>query len=133
LGQIYYPGIAILRFIGNHSYHSLCRNQEVKAWYFNLKPGGCVPLSRVEFEKGSDDTGEKIIALLSANPAQAFSLNEIVGGIYGDPPADVMEIIQRIPRLIIGVGAALEGLVDRGLLDRRIVDGITYYCRKRTY
>jgi hypothetical protein len=86
-----------------------------------------VPLSRAEFEKGSDDTRGKIIALLSANADQAFSLNEIVGGIYGDPPADVMEIIQRIPRLIIGVGAALEGLVDRGLLDRRIVDGITYY------
>lgn len=70
------------------------------------------------------------MSLLSGHPDQAFSLNEVVSDIYGDPPADVMEIIQRIPRLIIGVGATMEAMVSGGLIDRRLVAGITYYCLK---
>ena len=66
--------------------------------------------------------------LLSANPNKAFSVNEIAGAIYGDPPADVMDIILRIPRLLIGVGSTLDGLVGQGQLERRVVDDITYYC-----
>ena len=86
-----------------------------------------MPISRAEFEQGSDETDEKILTLLSGNPDKAFSINEIVGVIYGDPPADVMDIILRIPRLAIGVGTALDSLVGRGVLDRRIVNEITYY------
>ena len=86
-----------------------------------------MPISRAEFEQGSDETDEKIMELLSGHPDKAFSINEVVGFIYGDPPADVMDIILRIPRLAIGVGTALDGLARRGVLDRRIVNEITYY------
>ena len=61
-----------------------------------------MPITREEFEQGSDETDELILRMLSANPDKAFSINEIVGVIYGDPPADVMDIILRIPRLLIG-------------------------------
>jgi hypothetical protein len=89
--------------------------------------GGRVPISRAEFEQGLDETDAKILRLLSENPDKAYSINEIVGVIYGDPPADVMDIILRVPRLIIGVGTALDGLVRQGTIDRRIVNEITYY------
>lgn len=87
-----------------------------------------MPITREEFEQGSNETDELILRMLSANPDKAFSINEIVGVIYGDPPADVMDIILRIPRLLIGIGTTLDGLVRQGRLDRRIVDEITYYC-----
>jgi hypothetical protein len=93
--------------------------------------GGCVPISRAEFEQGSDETDEKIMDLLSGSPDKAFSINEVVGVIYGDPPADVMDIILRIPRLAIGVGSALDVLARQGVLDRRIVNEITYYSIKQ--
>ena len=86
-----------------------------------------MPISREQFEQGTDGTDEQIMRLLSANPDKAFSVNEIAGVIYGDPPADVMDIILRIPRLLIGVGSSLDGLVGRGRLERRVVDDITYY------
>ncbi len=86
-----------------------------------------MPISREQFEQGSDGTEEKVLRLLSINPDKAFSVNEIAGAIFGDPPADVMDIIQRIPRLLIGVGSTLDNLVSHGQLDRRVVDEITYY------
>ena len=86
-----------------------------------------MPISRAEFEQGSDETDAKILNLLTQNPDKAYSINEIVGVIHGDPPADVMDIILRIPRLSIGVGAALDGLVRRGAIERRIVNEITYF------
>ena len=86
-----------------------------------------MPISRAEFEQGSDETDAKILSLLTQNQDKAFSINEIVGVIYGDPPADVMDIILRVPRLIIGVGASLDGLVKLGIVERRIVNEITYF------
>jgi len=92
------------------------------------KAGGNVPIPREQFEQGSDGTEEQVMHLLSDNPEKAFSVNEVAGTIYGDPPADVMDIIQRIPRLLITVGGTLDSLANQGRLDRKIVDGITYYC-----
>ena len=86
-----------------------------------------MPISREEFERGTDETGGRIMHWLSANPDKAFSVNEIAGAIYGDPPADVMDIILRIPRLLIGVGGTLDSLAGQKLVERRVVDGITYY------
>jgi hypothetical protein len=86
-----------------------------------------LPISRAEFEQGSDENDTKILDLLTQNPDKAYSINEIVGVIYGDPPADVMDIILRVPRLIIAVGASLDGLMQQGVLERRIVNEITYF------
>ncbi len=86
-----------------------------------------MPISREQFEQGSNGTNEQIMNLLLKNPDKAFSVNEIASVIYGDPPADVMDIILRIPRLLMGVGNTLDGLVDKGQLERRVVEDITYY------
>jgi hypothetical protein len=89
-----------------------------------------LPISRAEFEQGSAETDAKILSLLANNPDKAYSINEIAAVIYGDPPADVMDIILRIPRLIIGVGASLDGLVRKGVLESRIVNEINYFGLK---
>ncbi len=86
-----------------------------------------MPISREQFEQGSNGTNEQIMHLLLSNSDKAFSVNEIASVIYGDPPADVMDIILRIPRLLMGVGNTLDGLVDKGQLERRVVEDITYY------
>jgi hypothetical protein len=89
-----------------------------------------LPISRAQFEQGSDETDAKILRLLSENPDKAYSINEIVGVIYGDPPADVMDIILRIPRLIIEVGSSLDWMVRQGTIERRIVNEIMYFSLK---
>lgn len=83
-----------------------------------------------EWNKGRDDDTKysKIEKFLSANKGKAFSLNEIVEGIYGD--VDVTGLIVYLPTTLIILDKLIgEGSIKSKIIQKEIGKEISYYTK----
>ena len=89
-----------------------------------------MPISREQFEKGLDNTAQKILKLLADNPNHAYEPSEIAEAIdEGKLPPE--ESLWRGMALLSSTWrnhSILDGLVKKGLVDKKIIKGVDWYC-----
>ena len=87
-----------------------------------------MPIPRDQFDKGLGEMGAKILKLLTDNPDEAFDVDEIAEGLgYQQPKADLGKILLSSFAFVFGIGGALNDLVKKNLVDRRVIVGKDYF------
>jgi len=91
-----------------------------------------MPIAREQFDKGVSDVGARILGFLSANPEQAFKLDEIAAGLgYTQPQEGLGSIVLSAFAIAVGVGGELDGLAKKGLVDKKAIKGTDYFSFHR--
>ncbi|MFC2024597.1 hypothetical protein ACFLTJ_03395 [Chloroflexota bacterium] len=89
-----------------------------------------MPLPREQFEKGLDNTAQKIINFLKEHADRAYEPSEIAEAIdEGKLPAEnSLWRGMALLSLTWQNHGILEDLVKKGLVDKKIIKGISWYC-----
>lgn len=91
-----------------------------------------MPIPREQFDKGLDETRYKIIKFLTANPEQAYDINEVGQEIYSvELPSDWKWAIPAAIGRALAIGNALDAIVHEGLVNKKVIGGNTYYSIHR--
>ena len=91
-----------------------------------------MPIPRDQFDKGLDETRYQILKFLTARPDDAFEINELASAIYNwRPPTDFGVALLQGLASVFGIGMALDDLARQGLVDKKTIDGKTYYSIRR--
>ena len=89
-----------------------------------------MPISRDQFAKGLDNTAQRILTFLAAHPDNASEIAEAID--EGKLPAERsfwrgMALLS----LTWQHHSILEDLVKKGLVDKKIIKGVSWYCTHR--
>ena len=87
-----------------------------------------MPIPGEQFEKGLDKTEYQMLDFLKKNPDNAYTLWEIVEGIGVSIKAQ--EFGKRFliaVGVVFGYGSSLDNMIQKGLIDKKIVNGESYY------
>jgi len=91
-----------------------------------------MPITRDQFEKGLDDTPYKILRFLGENPDNAYDVMEVAQGVgEWNPPRDTIKGILYDVSIAFGIGSQLNDLVNKGLVDRKVITGSVRYAIHR--
>jgi hypothetical protein len=92
-----------------------------------------MPISREQFEKGLDNTAQRILKFLSEHPDNAYEPSEIVEAIDEGklPPENSLWRGMALLSLNWQNHAILEEMVKKGLVDKKIIKGVSWYCLHR--
>ena len=92
-----------------------------------------MPITRVQFEKGLDDTAYKILRFLGENPDNAYEVIEVAQGIgEWNPPKDRgMRQFLYVITIVSGIAGHLNDLVNKGLVDKKMITGCVRYAIRR--
>jgi hypothetical protein len=92
-----------------------------------------MPISREQFEKGLDNTAQKILKFLSEHPDSAYEPSEIVEAIDEGklPPENSLWRGMALLSLTWQNHGILEELVKKGLVDKKLIKGVSWYCIHR--
>ena len=89
-----------------------------------------MPISREQFEKGLDNTAQRILKFLSDNPDHAYEASEIAEAIdEGKLPTE--RSLWRGMALLSStwqIHSILDNMVKKSLVDKKIIKGIDWYC-----
>jgi hypothetical protein len=88
-----------------------------------------MPISKDQFNKGMDKTRYQIILFLSEQPGEAYQPIEIakeLGNWDTDESSDTGIIYNA--GIVMSFRGSLDTLVDEGLVDKKTIDGETWYC-----
>lgn len=89
-----------------------------------------MPISREQFNQGLDNTAQRILKFLSVHPDSAYEPSEIAEAIdEGKLPKD--NSLWRGMGLLSATWqnhSILDGLVKKGLVDKKIIEGVSWYC-----
>ena len=92
-----------------------------------------MPISREQFDQGLDNTEQRILKFLSDHPENAYEPSEIAEAIYeGKIPED--NSLWRGMALLSTTWqhhSVMDGLVKKGLADKKIIKGTSWYCIHR--
>lgn len=87
-----------------------------------------MPIPGEQFEKGLDKTEYQMLDFLKKNPDNAYTLWEIVEGI--GVSMKTQELGKRLliaTAIVFGYGSSLDDMTKKGLIDKKIVNGESYY------
>jgi len=91
-----------------------------------------MPITIDQFEKGLDDTAYKILRFLGENPNNAYDVMEVAQGIgEWNPPRDTGKQILYAMGIALGIGGQLNDLVNKGLVDKKMITGSVRYAIHR--
>jgi hypothetical protein len=92
-----------------------------------------MPISREQFENGLDEAGVRIQKFLAAHADQAFEPDEIAEALGENilPPKDSFGRALALLSLTWQYHSILEDLVKKGLVDKKIIQGKTWYSAHR--
>lgn len=91
-----------------------------------------MPISREQFDKELDQTEYKILEFLKEYPQEAYQFHEVAEGISEwHPPKSTGKRILYAIGTALSVGGSLDELVKKGLVDKKIIDGISWYSIHR--
>jgi len=87
-----------------------------------------MPISGEQFDKGLDKTRYQMLEFLRKNPDKAYKVKEIVEGIgVSTETQDFGKMLLIAVALVWGFGSTLDSMVKEGLIDKKIIDGESYY------
>jgi hypothetical protein len=92
-----------------------------------------MPISREQFENGLDEAGVRIHKFLVKNADQAFEPDEIAEALGENtlPPKDSFGRALALLSLTWQYHSILEDLVKKGRVDKKIIQGKTWYSAHR--
>jgi uncharacterized protein YihD (DUF1040 family) len=92
-----------------------------------------MPITRDQFEKGLDDTANKILRFLGENPNNAYEVIEVAQGIgEWNPPKDFgLQQLLYVLTISSGIAGHLNDLVNKGLVDKKMIGGSVRYAIRR--
>ncbi len=92
-----------------------------------------MPISRDQFAKGLDNTAQRIINFLSEHPDQAYEPSEIAEAIDEGklPLGSSLWRGMALLSLTWQNHSILEDLVKKGLVDKKIIKGVSWYCIRK--
>ena len=88
-----------------------------------------MPIPREQFDKEGDQTENQILEFLKQHPEEAYECHEVTKGI-GLTDKGVPRVIYATPNGL-GIEGTLNELVKKGLVDKKIIDGISRYSIHR--
>ncbi len=87
-----------------------------------------MPIPGEQFEKGLDKTDFQMIDFLKKHQDNAYTIREIVEGI--GVSLEAQEFGKRLliaVAVVFGYGSSLDRMAEKGLIDKKIVNGENYY------
>jgi hypothetical protein len=87
-----------------------------------------MPIPGEQFEKGLDKTKYQMLEFLKKNPDKAYRVEEIAEGIgVSTKTQDFGKMLLMAVALVWGYGSTLDSMVKEGLIDKKTIDGESYY------
>jgi len=92
-----------------------------------------MPISREQFVKGLDNTAQRILKFLSEHPDSAYEPSEIAEATDEGklPPENSLWRGMALLSLTWQNHGILDDLVKKGLVDKKIIKGVSWYCTHR--
>jgi hypothetical protein len=89
-----------------------------------------MPISRDQFAKGLDNTAQRILNFLAEHPDHAYEPSEIAEAIDEGklPPGSSLWRGMALLSLTWQNHSILEDLVKKGLVDKKLIKGVSWYC-----
>jgi len=87
-----------------------------------------MPIPREQFDKELDQTEYKILEFLKQYPQEAYQYHEVAEGIgeWHLPESTGKRILYAVGTAL-SIGGALDELVKKGLVDKKTIDGTSWY------
>ncbi len=88
-----------------------------------------MPITREQFDQGLDNSAQRILKFLNENPNNAYEPSEIAEAMEDGLPPD--NSLWRGLTLLAETWqyhAVLEDLVGKGLVNKKIIKGVPWYC-----
>lgn len=87
-----------------------------------------MPIPKEQFDKGLDKTEYQILQFLGENRDNAYEWTEVAQGIgEWKLPTDTGRRILYSIGVALWIGGALDDLVRKGLVDKKVIDGESWY------
>jgi hypothetical protein len=87
-----------------------------------------MPISISEYHQGLDSEENRILSILEKQPYEAHDLEDLLP----TKEEDISKILFIVKRLL-GLEATLKGLIEKGLVRSKVVNGTVYYVCSRAY
>jgi len=87
-----------------------------------------MPIPREQFNKELDQTEYKILEFLKQHPQEAYQCHEVAKGIgEWHPPESTGKRILYAVVTALSIGGVLDELAKKGLVDKKTIDGTSWY------
>ena len=87
-----------------------------------------MPISGEQFDAGLDKTRYLLLEFLEKNSDKAYKVEEIVEGIgVSTKTQDFGKMLLMAVALVWGFGSTLDSMAKEGLIDKKVIDGESYY------
>lgn len=89
-----------------------------------------MPITREQFDKGLDNSAQRILEFLAKHPNNAYEPSEIAEAIEDSrlPPDNSLWRGLTLLAETWQYHAVLEDLVAKGLVNKKIIKGVPWYC-----
>lgn len=96
-----------------------------------------MPIARDQFDKSSERlerTENQILEFLTQHPDEAYQVHEVAGGIgEWNPPQGIGEQLLYALSTVLRVGGTLDDLAQTGVVDKKVIDGASWYSIRKPY